>query len=608
MGADSTLVNAAFKEAVSRAGANVPSMQSLFDSNKEQSKASLNMITKAIAARDAINEKSRLGKEKQLKRFKDICARNYEKLFVGKETMPQKVIDAVDKRIRELQDEFEMVNTYGKNDTVENERARMRLNGELQRIINAAVNTRATFGKLGENLDSWNHDEISADIIAPQTMMMDLDNIDTNDNVTIEFNDKNELTFSAENYYGDATSTWGNKVSYTIAQMEKNIPKKNVKADANVLKGNKSAKDKGRTDGFDDDGGMDFDVQVEKDNFLADIKTEEDFQNIARRRLEGLESTLSFKEALEKNIDIPVAVLNNMFVNMDGEMVDVGSVYAELDRSGPDGNPDGIINAEDSVGLEGKDLEAFIANHDAMIDILTNKDNESFDLKRSKSLIGDYYTDLKRQEYEKGFKYERGRKPLKAGEAWLGSYKSLPILGSNEYADYDTGVLMLESMRDAEKGNKTYFGLKGDFFTYDPDTKLWSTSPDNVRWNFEKGATTTQLIVKLGLNASEFQAMKGELPPPGGFPLTLYQNEKIDHTMFGKKYDEVLNKILVSGKLFSNITFTNVPGKVYGNKDKINVETTDSNNSIILDFSLKDADAQKAEMKKLNDFLEEYSK
>ena len=167
------------------------------------------------------------------------------------------------------------------------------------------------------------------------------------------------------------------------------------------------------------------------------------------------------------------------------------------------------------MGLEGKDLEAFVANYDNLIDVLTNKDNDAFDLARSKSLLGDYYTDLRKQEYEKGFKYHRGQKALKAGEAWEGSYKALPILNSKEYTDYDTGILMLESMRASEKGQKTYFGLKGDFFNYNPDTKKWTTGIDNTKWNWEGGATTTQLIVKLGLSTSEFQAMKGELPPPG---------------------------------------------------------------------------------------------
>ena len=509
MGADSTLVNAAFKQAVSKAGAEFPNLKPLYDSNAKIGKDALNMVTKAISARESRNEKVRLGKEGQLKRFKSIMSRNYEKLFTGKETMPQKIIDAVDQKIRELQEDFEAVNTYGKNDNVENERARMKLNGEVQRVINAAINTRATFLKLGQNMDTWNHNEISDDIIAPQTMMMDLANIDNNENVNVQFNPNGELTFTAKNYYGEANSSWGNPVSYTVSQMESNIPPKNVQADAKILKGNGDAKKKGRTDGFDDDGGMDFDFQTEKDNFLTDIKTDEDFQNISRRRLEGLSSTLSFKEALEKNIDIPVEILNNMFINANGDMMDVGSVFAQLDK-----NTDGLINAEDSAGLEGKDLEAFIANHDAMIDVLTNSNNESFDLARSKSLLGDYYTDLKKQEYEAGFKYERSKKPLRAGQSWEGSYKSLPILNSNEYADYDTGMLMLESFRESKKGNKTYFGLKGDLFTYDPDTKLWSTSPDNVRFNFEKGATTTQLIVKLGLSTSEFQAFKGKLPPP----------------------------------------------------------------------------------------------
>tara|TARA_R100000908_G_scaffold64273_1_gene47595 strand:+ start:416 stop:2281 length:1866 start_codon:yes stop_codon:yes gene_type:complete len=621
MGADSTLVNAAFKEQISKYGTKVINLKPLYDSTASIGKTALNTITKTISSRNARNEKIRLGKESQLKTFKGVMQRNYAKLFSAKEPMPQKIIDAVDGRVRELQEEFEAVNTYGKNDTVENERARVRINGELQRVITEAVNTRATFLKLGQNLEMWNNDEISYDIIAPQTMMMDLDTIDTNDNVTINYNQKGEITFTAQNYYGDANSNWGKDglegsagaVTYTISQMEGNIPSKNVKADAEILKGNNAAKNKGRSDGYDDDGGIDFDFETEKNNILADIKSEEDFQNIARRRLEGFEANLSFKEALEKSIDIPISILNNMFLNADGEMMDIGSAFAELDRSGKNGAPDGIINAEDSVGLEGEDLEVFIANFDSMIDVLTNKDNKAFDLARSKSLLGDYYTDLRKQEYEKGFKYERSKKPLKPGQAWEGSYKALPIGNGREYAPYEDGILMLNSFREAQKGNKTYFGLKGDFFTYDPNTKLWSSGPDNNRLNFEKGATTTQLIVKLGLSVSEFQAMKGTLPPPGGGgdkPLALYNNKKINNSIFAKSATEsynTFNNLNISGVIFSLEKRSGVSKIIRGEETNImNVESGD--NSIKINFGLEGVEAQKAEMKKLNDFLKQYSK
>jgi hypothetical protein len=542
MGADRALISAAFKLGATEAGANVPDLKNLYESSSRMTGQVLKMVTKAVKARDTKNEKIRLGKENQLKTFKNVMARNYEKLFQNEEPMPQKIIDAVDRKIRSLQDEFEAVNTYGKNDNVENERARLRINGELQRVISEAVNSRATFGILHDNMESWNHDEISYDIIAPQSMMMDLDNIDNNDNVTVDFNDEGRLAFTAQNYYGDATSVWGDKVTYTISQMKDNIPVKNVTADAAMLKGNTAAKNKGRKDGFDDDGGMDYAFDTEKNNILADIRTDEDFQNISRRRLEGFEANLSFKEALEQNLDIPIAVLENMFINVNGEMMDIGSVFAELDRSGKDGTPDGVINAEDSVGLEGQDLENFINNHNAMIDVLTNINNDAFDLARSKDLIGSYYASLRQQEYEDGFKYERSKKPLGAGEAWEGSYKALPILNSNEYADYDTGILMLKSMREAEKGNKTYFGLKGDLFTYDPNTKLWSTGVDNNRWNWEGGATTTQLIVKLGLSTSEFQAMKGELPPPN-------KKEKEKEKKKGKEIEFVEDEVVVNVRL-----------------------------------------------------------
>ena len=171
-------------------------------------------------------------------------------------------------------------------------------------------------------------------------------------------------------------------------------------------------------------------------------------------------------------------------------------------------------------------------------------------------------------------------------------------------------------MRDTQKGNKTMFGLKGDLFIYDPNTKLWSTGADNYRWNFEKGATTTQLIVKLGLSTSEFQAMKGTLPPPrkgeeeGGEPVTLYNNKKIDNNIFAKTATEsynTFNNLNIPGVIFSLETRSGVSKLIQGEETNIiNVES--GGNSIKIKFGLEDVKAQKAEMKRLNDFLKKYSK
>jgi hypothetical protein len=51
--------------------------------------------------------------------------------------MSQLVINAVQDKIKELQAEFELVNTFGKSDNAENERARARLNASLKQIISS---------------------------------------------------------------------------------------------------------------------------------------------------------------------------------------------------------------------------------------------------------------------------------------------------------------------------------------------------------------------------------------------------------------------------------------------------------------------------------------
>ena len=45
MGADSTLVNAAFRESATRAGANVPNLKPLYDSTVKQGRQSFGIIT-----------------------------------------------------------------------------------------------------------------------------------------------------------------------------------------------------------------------------------------------------------------------------------------------------------------------------------------------------------------------------------------------------------------------------------------------------------------------------------------------------------------------------------------------------------------------------------
>jgi hypothetical protein len=523
MAADSTLVNASFKEVTSRIGTNVPNLNPLYESNKLASGKSLEIITGAMNEFKIEEERRKVGKENQLKSFKSIVNNAYKSLYLQKETMPQKVVNALEQTIKELQEEFEVVNTWGEGDTVENERARIRINAQLQKVVNQAINARATFLKIGQSIDNWNGDAIKESIIAPQSMMMDLDNMDKNDNVTVGFDDNFKLTFTAKNYNSrrilnpDSTSTvkfmteiYGDPVSFNLEQMEKNVPMVIADVDNGVIEQINTANSTGAKVGSDPNGTYNFDLEKEKGDFLHIIDNEEDFQSIATRRVKGLNS-YSFRDSLIEYIDIDFDILNSMFYDDNGVAVNFGEAFKSLDLDG-----DEKLDKDDenkAKKLSGKELEIYKSNKRLLLDALTHIDHPAFNFERSKSLLGDYYTGLKKQSYDNAFKNSRARLPLKEGEAWEGSYKYLPTNFGNRTVEYNTGKAMLDSMRKADKGEATWFGLYNSIYEYNPKTKTWKDNDDaDFLKNYPNGLSTTKLIDILGITAPEFKALRKDLP------------------------------------------------------------------------------------------------
>ena len=512
MAADRTLVNAAFKEATSRAGVNVPNLKPLYDSNIENMKSYLGIVTGAINAFKKDEEALKIGKDGQIKGFKNIVRKGYESLAAG-ETMPQKVLSALDEKIRGLQAEFEAVNTYGKGDNAENERARININARLQKVINQAVKNREIFTNIGQSIDNWNHGEINEDIIAPQQKMMDLANVDLDDDTKIYFNENDKLVYSTKNYYSDANSSWGDEVSYTLEQMAENVGQKNLAADAEIVKQAKKARATGFDHGKNPDQAYAFDFDLEKRDFLTGIKSEEDFKNIARRPIDGL-TDLSFRDGLIDNLEISFDILDNMFYDDNGVKMNIGEAFKDLDL-----NSDNKITKEDfttetidSKNLSGEALEMFKANKREFLDALTDINHPAFNFDRSKSLIGDYFAGVKEQDYKQAFKQEKTKLPLKEGEAWEGSYKSLFTGYGNRALNYDVGIEMLNSLRKAKEGEATFFGLYNKTYSYDPKRKRWyGDGPELIREG--GGVTTTEIITAAGIVASEFKAlMGGDLP------------------------------------------------------------------------------------------------
>ena len=395
MAADSTLVKAAFSEATSRAGVDVPNLKPLYDSNTENMKSYLGIVTGAVDAFKKDEETLRIGKEKQLAGFKEIMNTNYKNLFTEGQNMPQEVVNAVDEVVRRLQDDFEKVNTYGKNDNVENERARTRINAELKKVINQAVNARATFGILGKDTKSWNDGAVKGDVEAMKRMF-NLDAVDKDDNVSVYFDDNLKLTFRVVDHMtrggfgadGLYQETYGD-VSYNMDQLRKNIPEANLKADGVIFETLTSVGTQATTAGTK--GVNNWSEEEVNSIFAKQVQTKEDFTNLAFRRLDDVHDQ-SFRTNLVENMDVAIDTMDATFLGMFGKM----------DRNNG-GKGDGVIDSKDLADLSGTDLAVFKANYKQMIDVLTDVDNDDFNLDRSKNLLAGYFTGFAKQKYDTNY-------------------------------------------------------------------------------------------------------------------------------------------------------------------------------------------------------------
>ena len=459
--ADATLVKASLLEAKTRAGGMAPDMSKLYQSTVDISSQYL-LLTKGIMDNyKAERNKKRIALEKQMNEFTKIAEEGLVKLYSQKEPMPNKVIDAVEQEIERLKLEFEEVNTLGKNDTKENKRKRRQLMGDLSRVVNEAVNTRASAMILGEHAEIINLDEVNADIIDPTLKMINLKEMDEDENVSVSFG-KNGLTFTAKNYWSttqsdqrtvyhyvdpegnegtmtfeqyqeagkdggfkrmqedgwefdirtenvpgtERTVTWGDPVSMTYSEILDAYPIKDFTADTNYIESLNNSYKAGKQDGLKNNPVRNYHGDDNRALFLESIDSKDAFRNFATRRIENLNEA-SFKEALLDDINIPISILDNMFIDMDGERVNIGLALDMLDiAGGADGGPDGIINAFDltqAALLSEEGLKNFEANMDILIDVITNVDNEAFDLNTSKELLADYYMSFDEQKYEQGY-------------------------------------------------------------------------------------------------------------------------------------------------------------------------------------------------------------
>ena len=415
MGADSTLVSAAFREGSTRAAANVPNLKPLYESTAKQVKQSLGIITGVMdeLKQDELNRIA--GKDAQLQKFTALVDQMDKKLAIDKEPLPQKVIIAIEEGVKDLQDQFEAVNTYGDGDTRENERARTRINGELQKLISSAVNTRGGMMTLGKTVKNVNGIEFRSDKIDPISQMIDLKNTDTDDRVSVGIVD-GQITFTASNYSTGTRRTrgpegsvlgfvteeyqYGEPISMNMDQILEAIPMKDYNADLYHAGKVGDAGIAGTAAQTERRGKDSFDTDQAATDIMDTIKTKEDFMNIAQRKLKGInvKGALGFRSGLLNSGELQLDLIKAMFTNNLGELSPIYDTFAALDADGKDG-----ITSADGDLLTGEAKEIWKKNSMLLVDMITKTENPNFNLEVSKRIISNYLADFQKQSFEESW-------------------------------------------------------------------------------------------------------------------------------------------------------------------------------------------------------------
>ena len=293
MASDKNLIQASFTQAQTKYG--IVDQSKVYQATVDIGREYSTLISGILSDMADKKEKLKLEKERQLEKFTAISEANLQKLYNDKEPLPEAIIDAIEGRIVELQDDFEKVNTIGKNDTKENARARRKILGELTRITTNATNIRADYMKFSETSKDFNMNRVDRSIIDPSLMVIDLENMDQNvadGNMKVWY-DKNGINFSVSNYNtvddgeGNITKS-GDAVTITMDILKDNFKGKNTELDTKYIAMLNNSTARGTRDGQDINSVFDYDINGQKALFKEIIKTSEDFADFSQRNIEGL--------------------------------------------------------------------------------------------------------------------------------------------------------------------------------------------------------------------------------------------------------------------------------------------------------------------------------
>jgi hypothetical protein len=417
MGADSTLVNAAFKESESKYAGDVIDMKPLYDSNAAINTKATNLILGAID----IYSKEQKVKKDGIKAQLDIFNQNAEdanvKYYKNGEPMDQKIINAVQDKIKGLQAEFELVNTFGKNDNAENERARARLNASLKQIVATLNYNRTGLMKLNDSKGDINTGTVKTENLIAFNKVL------SGEYNEVGFDESNNLLYTIYD-----TDNQGQPVSksYTFQQLEKGLPMLDRAAEADAIKlmnaNTTLALNNGATSKKNDTSNYDYQAAV--DNYSQMITDKQIFSTIANNT--NVDGNPTFKQSLEKNQDL------------FNDLVSLNAATDVLDEL--DGKRDGKINDKDVSKLNDEEQKTLLATNIAeVIAILTDEDHTYFDFDRSKKLLANYKADLGKIAYDYHWQNEYDKKyPEPGGNGGLTDYQASVAAEKMEIANFLT--------------------------------------------------------------------------------------------------------------------------------------------------------------------------
>ena len=430
MAADATLVNAAFREAQTGAMADVPSMAPMFESQKRVQKTYMDTITSVMKTLEVKKEQKEIAKVQQLKPVKETIQKAYNALEQG-EPLPQFVVNDFTKQIEDLQDQFEKVNTEGKGDTRANEQERRRITARLTRLKNQAIDLRSKYmiafqdpssynepNIKGEDIDAFNSiatafsdPDASAEMFKNGSIRGGFVNgeytIFTKDYSTgtrkVRLKDPESTFLTDDDLLDEEEYKYGDERGFTGSDMVNALPYKNLQNDQNTANFLKPAPEAGKTDAINgvankylnEDGTSNLDARnAEIAEFFDLVKTDEDYYDMQARRMEGTGMAPSFDQALGGMAAIPISVLNNMFLDAQGNPVtDMATYFSELDKKG---NKDGKINSGD-FPEDGDALKTFMNNIEiTKEEILKNKEI-------GLPLMAEYFADMKIKAYNDNY-------------------------------------------------------------------------------------------------------------------------------------------------------------------------------------------------------------